>query len=347
MSAERKAHRRRKLLVAAGSLAAALLAGEVLVRLVVGAPLPERLPILMMQANEHRGWEMVPNHVHYTYQHAVHVNSLGLRGPELSAKGPGEVRVLALGDSLVYGQGVAEDETLPAFLERALLERDRERDWTVVNAGHRAYDTFQELALLEELGPRIAPDVVVLFWYWNDLHERDTVLTHKNLKDRGVVAFDTGDRVEGWDRLRWQSKQFLRRSALMMFAYDMLGRSQDPSLPAQYAEKRFAKLAGYLDRFRSLGTSARFEPLFAVIPDPNVLAGRMETRPLVERALSMAAERGLATLDLQASLEPLYREIGELPVLPFDGHYRPEANRAMAAFLAERLLEIELSRSGG
>ena len=70
-----------------------------------------------------------------------------------------------------------------------------------------------------------------------------------------------------------------------MFAYDLLGRSQDPTLPPQYADKRFALLAGYLDRFVALGASEGFDPLFAEIPDANLLAGREETQPLFARAL--------------------------------------------------------------
>ena len=338
--------KRKKLMVALASLVAAVALGEIAVRFLVGSPLAERLPILLMQANERRGWEMVPNHVHYTYRYEVRVNSLGLRGPELAEKRANEVRVLALGDSLVYGQGVAEADTLPVLLESALQRRETgERTWTVVNAGNRAYDTRQELALLEELGPRIEPDIVLLFWYWNDLHERNVELTYKNLKDRGVLAFDTGDRVEGWDRVRWQSKQLLRRSALLMFAYDMLGRSQDPTLPAQYADRRFALLAGYLDRFVALGASAGFDPLFAVIPDAHLLEGREETKPLFERALGLARERGLTTLELLPALEPLYAQTRRLPIIPFDGHYLPEANQAMAERIAQVLFELELPRS--
>ena len=62
---------------------------ELAVRAMAGAPLVERLPILRVQANPHRGWEMIPSEDHYTYQHLVHVNALGLRGSEIGAKQPG------------------------------------------------------------------------------------------------------------------------------------------------------------------------------------------------------------------------------------------------------------------
>ena len=83
--------KKKKLLIALASFAAAALIGELAVRILIGAPLAERLPILLMQANETRGWEMVPNHVHYTYRYEVRVNSLGLRGPELAEKRSGTI----------------------------------------------------------------------------------------------------------------------------------------------------------------------------------------------------------------------------------------------------------------
>src|SRR5262245_45917719 len=188
--------RRKRFLVLALSLALALGLAELVVRGLVGVPLAERLPLLSVRANPYRGWEMVPG-THYTYLHSVHVNALGLRGPELGPKAPGELRVLFLGDSLTYGQGVADDETVPYTLERGLRAREPDRAWTVVNGGVRAYGTAQELGLLEELGARIEPDVVVLGWYWNDVAEREIGPSYEDFRARGEVVFDTGDRLEG------------------------------------------------------------------------------------------------------------------------------------------------------
>jgi len=331
---------RRKLLALAIALLASLLVGEIVVRVAVGAPLSERLPILFMRANPTRGWEMVPG-THYTYHHPVQVNGLGLRGPELEAKAEGELRVLALGDSLIYGQGVGDEETLPHYLGESLRTLDlEERPWTAVNAGHRSYDTRQELALLEELGPAIQPDVVVVFWYWNDLIERDIVKTYTNLKERGEVSFDTGDRVEGWSRVNWYAHELLRRSALLMLVHDLRRRGDPLRLVGdQPVEEGFERLAGYLDRLQRLGAEAGFVPLVAVIPDANALSGPHQSRDLDQRVLVLARERGLACVNLRTALEPLVEQGGSLPVIPYDGHYAPRANAAMARAVAEQVLQ--------
>ena len=331
---------RRRLLALTLSAAASFVAGEVFVRVAVGSPLPERLPLLPMRANPVRGWEMVEG-VHYTYHHPASVNSLGLRSPELAARAPGEVRVLVLGDSLVYGQGVGDDETLPHRLQSLLAELDADgRPWNVVNAGHRAYDTRQELALLEELGREIDPDVVVLCWYWNDLVERDIAGTYERLRDKGVLAFDTGTVIEGWSKVGWSARELLRRSALVMYLHDLVDRSQAENMGSEDIEAGLARLPDYLTRFRELCAELGARPLFAVVPDPGAFLGPHPEPEISGRALLAAEAAGLATVPLADGLAPWLAEGHALPVIPFDGHYLPIGNLRMAEVLAPAVLEL-------
>jgi hypothetical protein len=333
-------HRRRKrLLVASLSLAASTTLGELAVRAWLGAPLAERLPLMVVRANPYRGWEMVPCRTHYTYHHRVEVNSLGLRGPELGPSSRGERRILFLGDSLTYGQGVGDLETVPAALEHALRECDSGHPWTVVNAGHRAYGTAQELGLLEELGERVGPEVVVLGWYWNDVSERDVRATYESFRELGEFVFDTGDRLEGLERVLWYAQEYPRRSALVMLAHDLFvpkGRLYSPEVH----EQGMQRLSGLLARFRETCMRLGAAPVMAVFPDRHRLEGSEATRPFEERAAALGRERELLVVELLPALVPLHAARGRLPVLPFDGHYDAEANRAMGAYLAERLLAL-------
>ena len=45
-------------------------------------------------------------------------------------------------------------------------------------------------------------------------------------------------------------------------------------------------------------------------------------------------------IELLPALAPLFAARGRAPILPFDGHYDAEANRALAEHLAERLLAL-------
>jgi len=330
--------RKKRLLALAIALGASLVVAEIAVRVLVGAPLAERLPLMLVRANPYRGWEMVPGE-HYTYQHRVRVNSLGLRGPELAAKAPNEKRILFLGDSLTYGQGVADDETVPAALERELAARAPHRRWSVVNAGCRAYGTSQEVGLLAELGARVQPDVVLLGWYWNDVSERAIQPTYEAFLPRGEFAFDTGSRVEGWAWLRWQALQLPRRSALVMLVHDLFS-GKDQMFAPEVIEDGFRRLPLLLGDLRAECARLGATPVMVIFPDANRLEGRERSRPLDERAAAQAREHELPLIELLPALQPLTSARGRLPILAFDGHYDAEANRAMAAYLAEHLLAL-------
>lgn len=93
----------------------------------------------------------------------VRVDRDGFRAPSSDGrhgpKRPGERRVLLLGDSLVFGYGVAFDETLGHQLE-GHLEAATGTEWTVANAGTPGHGTW-ELALQLDHFAAFEPDVVV------------------------------------------------------------------------------------------------------------------------------------------------------------------------------------------
>ena len=77
----------------------------------LGDPLPEKLPLVRVRPDPDAGWIMLPHDTHYTYDRQVQLNAYGFRGPEIQAKREDEYRIIALGDSHLYGQGL-EDESL-------------------------------------------------------------------------------------------------------------------------------------------------------------------------------------------------------------------------------------------
>ncbi len=98
----------------------------------------------------------------------VRVNELGLRGEETTERPPpGKRRLLVLGDSIVYGEGLAEADTFPVLLQQELARRGR-ADVEVLNGGASGYDTPAELAYLREFGLRLTPDTVVVGVSLND-----------------------------------------------------------------------------------------------------------------------------------------------------------------------------------
>jgi hypothetical protein len=119
---------------------------------------------------------------HARYQ----INSIGLRGPELDSPKPkGEKRILVLGDSVVFGIGVNNDQTIPAVVERFASQNSvgsaRHR---IVNMGVPSYNTEQEFIQFESLGQSLEPDAVVLLFSSNDIEAKNWAFPGSWIADR-------------------------------------------------------------------------------------------------------------------------------------------------------------------
>lgn len=102
--------------------------------------------------------------------HLVRTNSLGLRDREHGEKAPGTVRVLMLGDSFIEGLGLRDEDVIPRQVVRR-LRRLACRRIEVVNAGVTSYSPILEYLLLQHVGLRLAPDLVVLNFDMTDVHD--------------------------------------------------------------------------------------------------------------------------------------------------------------------------------
>jgi lysophospholipase L1-like esterase len=145
------------------------LAAEVILRVL--SP-PADTPGLFRKVPSEMEWSGVPFAQGLFAGAPVSFNQLGLRDRERShERTPGRIRILALGDSVTFGLGVAEAETFPRVTED-LLNATRRKDLSsveVLNFGMPGFNTVHELAQLRELGFAFHPDVVVLGFLYNDV----------------------------------------------------------------------------------------------------------------------------------------------------------------------------------
>jgi lysophospholipase L1-like esterase len=124
-----------------------------------------------------------------TFRTEVRVNSLGLRGPEPTDIGPGGLRVVVLGDSVVSGLEVAENETYSEVAAALLWER-LGVPVQFINAGVRGYGTDQAWLLYRERLKKLRPDVVLFHANAND--PDDNVTLHRMRRVFGKPAFALG-----------------------------------------------------------------------------------------------------------------------------------------------------------
>lgn len=178
----------KRLALAFGSIVAALLASEGIVRALGIAPGFGRVEFgdLATSSDPILGWTNAPN--------APGINSLGLRGPEPRSPRAAR-RILLVGDSVAFGYGLEPDRTIPARLEAAL--RERGGDVEVHNGGVVAYSARQEGRWLELHGESLTPDEVIVLYCLND----STDLRGALPEDLVRKAYKEGKK-DDWERER-------------------------------------------------------------------------------------------------------------------------------------------------
>ncbi len=96
-----------------------------------------------------------------------HINSLGLRGPEVPPKGD-KFRIVALGNSCTFGWGVPYDETYVARLQKLIDADTSLPEVEVIDCGIPGYSSFQGRRFLVSDIDKLKPDMVLSMFGWND-----------------------------------------------------------------------------------------------------------------------------------------------------------------------------------
>jgi hypothetical protein len=122
------------------------------------------------------GWAMVPG-AQVTYRRReftvdVAIDAHGLRDRGRPPRPPaGVFRVLALGDSFVEAYTVDEPDGVARRVETELSSTGCPVE--VINAGTHGYSTDQEYLWWRERGRALEPDLILLFFYYNDVLYND------------------------------------------------------------------------------------------------------------------------------------------------------------------------------
>lgn len=260
-------HRRRRIrwlfkpLLASCAFLLALLFGELIVRFCFPAPavkpihLASEACVYKRSTNPLLGFELKPSYRNDNpdfIQSYERTNSHGQRDEERQlAKPSGTRRILLLGDSVVEGYGLPEDQTISQQLE--LLYQGEAVE--VSNFGVSAYCTLAEIELLATKGVAFEPDTVVLVFVENDFDNFNR------------EAFPLNGTI---DRPRWAETMFLRshlfRLACLQGNLFHFGLTE--SDPVQWNQNAIGdnNVVDGLRRFQKLSRQYGFRPLVAIWP---------------------------------------------------------------------------------
>ena len=122
-------------------------------------------PPLIFQSSDNPdiSYELIPGIERGAYRSTVKTNALGFRSPEIDPTRP---LAAVIGDSITFGYGVENEETLAARLEARMPAMQ------FLNTGVPGYQLSQERATYKEKIAELDPQVIILVFFPNDMDEK-------------------------------------------------------------------------------------------------------------------------------------------------------------------------------
>jgi lysophospholipase L1-like esterase len=232
----------------------------------------------------------------------VAINSFGMRDRQrTSEKEPGTVRIVGLGDSLMFGWGVRQEETFLALLEKKLNGLSSKRRFEVWNLAVPGYNSVQEVATFAAKAASIQPDLVIINWVGNDmdlpnfLAERPDVLSL-----RRSFLFELV-------RRRWRAWRGKRVSSSTLVPVPFDEGSRLPKLAAEEVPARYRPLLGSENMLQALDRLAALARKYGIHPivlfdwnSPQADPGKAESHyPSRVAVKEWCAARGYQVVDTE------------------------------------------------
>jgi PA14 domain/GDSL-like Lipase/Acylhydrolase family len=202
------------------------------------------------------------------------INSQGLRDYEYARrKQPGIFRIVGVGDSSLFGWGVAIEDSGLKVLERRLNEKSRARTFEVVNFAVPGYNTAMESETFVQKCLEYAPDLVLLNFNTNDYEVPDFMRRPNDLATlRTSYLFDLAYSV-------YEGVMAVEREPPPLFAFrhrtiaprQAARLDEDPALPDEYRYMVGAK--GVVRALERLAAVARERAIPFVVFDVKAYPG--------------------------------------------------------------------------
>lgn len=340
----------RKITLVVGSLVLALLLAEGVLRALKLAPTRDVYTVTERQFREVPGiyapGQKFVSHEIPALPYRITINALGYRGRDFPrAKPPGSLRIFMAGDSNTYGDFVNDDETLPATLER--LFQPACPSVHVINAGLRGGTIVGQAELIQR-GLELAPDLVVLVFYENDVTDLQHPLwldLERNRLQRSrlplSLIYPLVRETALWN-LALRSAATVRANAMAKAAAPAAVDNRNEGTDTLAGLKE--QYANHLQELQRRLTASGIPLVFVPYPGHKALEGIGISADLSAWAHDTATRQGLWTVDVLTWLRSTRETKERLYLLPHDGHPSPRGHELVATFLHKRLAEHDVVR---
>jgi hypothetical protein len=297
------------------------------------------------------GWVGLPNlHIANNYGPGIHLttNADGMRihRPVSAALAPGTRRAICSGDSFAFGSGVADDQTMCAYLESELPGLE------TLNMAQRGFGIDQAYLWYRRDGARYTHQLHLFAFIWADF-ERMAVTSFTGyskpilkLRDGRLVTENVP--VPRWSATTkaYEVQNILMRSRLFELARRPSDQSDAANLRRVDAQVWNVAEAVFLDLAR---LNAERHSQLVLVYLPNLVefdAGPHDVRRA--RLEQFSKRTGIPLVDLtpdlravpRDSLDWLFITANQIPVRGSAGHYSPRGNHWAAERLAVHLRDL-------
>ena len=274
-----------------------------------------------------------PDGVERSVEHRVGPH--GWRGPVFERRpADGVWRIGCVGDSNVFGWGVAEDQTWPALLARELSRAGRSVE--LLNLGIPNLDAEEKLEVAQQEAFELGCELVLFALHFDDFFDEQGV--RPNLGGNARALAWTRPGATPWlDNLRALSRCVdlaVERYRQRLLTRANLARRERMLAPESLQRRSIERALAELARSsRERGVAV----LGLVIPMP-VREGEGFASARIDAELSrMLAQAGLEEVALTAELA---QSPGELQVHPLDLHLNAQAHATIARVVAPRVAAL-------
>jgi len=265
------------------------------------------------------------------------INSMGLRDDEFPMeKQPGELRVITMGDSCTFGDGVANWETYANVLEDMLSKNIPGKSVQVINAGVPGYTSYQVRQYLERELLKFKPDLVVIYVGFNDNVPAANGITDAERGEVGAVVWEAQKLLNA---LRsYQVVKYLVMRAKQRLFPGVNPEAQNPEgVEHQIFRVPFEDFVKNLVAIKRFGDSKGFKTLIMTLP--HEFPYEPERNGYIRQA---AQEGGIPLLDLFKIMKE-YQAAGEDLFTPDGGHPNELGHRRIAENIYRRMVQMDLA----
>lgn len=288
----------------------------------------------------HRNGKSATGEFDYDEKH----NSFGFRDDEHALQKPeGVFRILGLGDSFTYGVGADFEESYLYLLERSLNARSGSHPRVeIIKAGVPRFFPEPERMLLESLGKKFEPDLVIVGFLPNDVIDTYYGLEAVTVDESGFLITRQARGLGALGIVLYKHSH-LGRLVLSEYVSWRMSQEYNPDWAAIYKENGFheadwVKIENENEKMASITKAIGAELLVLHIPQKGPWADIRSYPP--RRLEQWAKARGVAFLDVLPAMKQAAQP--QHLYYPKDSHCTPEGYAIIAAELAKYLTEKRL-----